>query len=159
MMDERELQGGEFALSEAGNEQTLATATTDKSGIGKFQDAEKNPYPLLLGKDYIVKETKAPDGFVKLKGAFTVSISKQGDVTVRYDGDELDKQDISVKKGEEGENAQIQFTARNNPRTPLPKTGGAGGALLITLGLVGLLVGLWYHFSLKKRRDGHEKAS
>ncbi|MDT2539745.1 SpaA isopeptide-forming pilin-related protein [Enterococcus raffinosus] len=150
MMDERELQGGEFALSEAGNEQTLATATTDKSGIGKFQDAEKNPYPLLLGKDYIVKETKAPDGFVKLKGAFTVSISKQGDVTVRYDGDELDKQDISVKKGEEGENAQIQFTARNNPRTPLPKTGGAGGALLITLGLVGLLVGLWYHFSLKK---------
>lgn len=41
MMDERELQGGEFALSEAGNEQTLATATTDKSGIGKFQDAEK----------------------------------------------------------------------------------------------------------------------
>lgn len=149
IMDERKLQGGEFSLNEVGDEQILATAVTEENGIGKFMDLKKNPYPLQLGKNYIVKETSAPDGFVKLKGEFLVAISKQGEVTVKYDGDELDKQDISVKKGEEGKNSQIQFTAKNNPRTPLPKTGGVGEALLITLGLVGLLVGLWYHFSLR----------
>ena len=106
---------------------------------------------MQLGKTYKVKETKAPEGFVKLKGEFTVSISSKGDVTVKYDGDDLKDADVIVKKSTDDKNSQIQFTARNNPRTPLPKTGGAGGALLITLGLVGLIVGLWYHFPLKKK--------
>lgn len=150
MVGERLLKGGEFSLNAAGEEPILATATTEKNGIGKFIDDKENPYPLQLGETYIVKETKAPDGFIKLKGDFTVSISKRGEIIVTYDGDELDEQDVSIVRGEEGKNTQIQFTARNNPRTSLPKTGGAGGALLITLGIIGLLVGLWYHFPLKK---------
>lgn len=145
------LKGCEFSLYESDPEKPLATAKTEDNGIGKFVDDQGDPYVLQLGKTYKVKETKAPDGYVKLKGEFTVSISSKGEVTVKYDGDDLDSNDVNVEKGTDGKNSQIQFTARNNPRTPLPKTGGAGGALLITLGLVGLIVGLWYHFPLKKK--------
>lgn len=149
--DDRVLKGGEFSLYESDPEAPLATAKTGDDGVGKFVDNQGDPYVLQLGKTYKVKETKAPDGFVKLKGEFTVSISSKGEVTVKYDGDDLDGNDVNVEKGTDGKNSQIQFTARNNPRMPLPKTGGAGGALLITLGLVGLIVGLWYHFPLKKK--------
>ncbi|MDU5336213.1 SpaA isopeptide-forming pilin-related protein [Enterococcus sp.] len=145
------LKGGEFSLYESDPDKPLATAKTGDDGVGKFVDNQENPYVLQLGKTYKVKETKAPEGFVKLKGEFTVSISSKGDVTVKYDGDDLKDADVIVKKSTDDKNSQIQFTARNNPRTPLPKTGGAGGALLITLGLVGLIVGLWYHFPLKKK--------
>ncbi|MGL9729410.1 SpaA isopeptide-forming pilin-related protein [Enterococcus sp. DIV0756] len=145
------LEGGEFSLYESAPEKPLATAKTEDNGIGKFVDSQEAPYVLQLGKTYKVKETKAPEGFVKLKGEFTVSISSKGDVTVKYDGDDLKDADVIVKKSTDDKNSQIQFTARNNPRTPLPKTGGAGGALLVTLGLVGLIVGLWYHFPLKKK--------
>lgn len=143
------LKGGEFSLYESDPEKPLATAKTEDNGIGKFIDDKGDPYLLQLGKTYKVKETKAPDGFVKLKGEFAVAISSKGDVSVKYDGDDLEDDDVIVVKG--GSNPKIQFTARNNARTPLPKTGGAGEALLVTLGLVGLIIGLWYHFPMKKK--------
>ena len=146
-----ELMGGEFSLYESDPDKPFATAKTEENGIGKFIDDKGDPYVLQLGKTYKVKEIKAPEGFVKLKCVFTVSISSDGDVTVNYDGDDLKDADVIVKKSTDDKNSQIQFTARNNPKTPLPKTGGAGGALLITLGLVGLFMGLWYHFPLKKK--------
>lgn len=126
MIGERVLKGGKFSLKETGVKEPplLATAITDESGVGVFKNTSGSPYQLTLGKKYSVKETEAPDGFVKLKGEFIVSVSERGEIKVKYDGEDLDDKDVQVEKGEGDENSKIQFTARNNPRTPLPKTGG-----------------------------------
>lgn len=146
----RLLAGGVFTLTAENSSTVIGTTTTEKNGIGKFIDANKKPCLLESGNSYTVKETKAPDGFVKLKGDFTVAISQEGKVSVKYAGDDLDKDDMKVAKGIGDENTQIQFTARNNERMPLPKTGGAGWTLLIISGLLGLAIGWWYFLPKKE---------
>ncbi|MGO2892907.1 MAG: LPXTG cell wall anchor domain-containing protein, partial [Enterococcus devriesei] len=101
---------------------------------------------------------EAPKGFVKLKSEFIISISQKGEVKVSYEGADLDAKDLSVTQGQGEANSQIQFTARNDARMPLPKTGGDGLAATITLGLAAILIALWYHFPIKKRRDWHEES-
>lgn len=156
-VDSALLQDGEFILYDKDPEQPLARAVTDQKGIGIFMD-KGNPYVLEFGKGYQIKEIKAPEGFIQLKSEFTLMLSALGEVKVSYDGDDLDDGDVTIINGEEGKNNRIQFVARNTPRTPLPKTGGAGLALLLTIGIAAIAIAVWYYFPLKKRRDGHENA-
>lgn len=157
-IDESKLIGAKFTLYPENSEQELATAMTDDQGSGKFVKADGTPYELEVGKNYKVKETEAPKGFVKLKSEFIISISQNGEVKVSYEGADLETEDLSVTQGQGAANSQIQFTARNDARMPLPKTGGDGLAATITLGLAAILIALWYHFSIKKRRDWHEES-
>lgn len=72
------LQGAEFTLYEfSSKEETerkvVKTVTTDENGIAEFKD-------IKIGK-YILKETKAPDGYHIINTPVIVNISKDGEIT------------------------------------------------------------------------------
>lgn len=116
----------EFSLATKEDSNTiLATLKTNDEGTGQFLDASGNHYGVRPGT-YVIKETKAPEGFVLLEGTFEVTINADGTVgDVTYDGKDLDKDAIKVNLKDEDNNV-IELTVANTPKGQLPATGGSG---------------------------------
>lgn len=126
----------EFSLATKEDYNTiLATLKTNDEGTGQFVDASGNHYGIRPGT-YVIKETKAPEGFVLLEGTFEVTINADGTVgDVTYDGKDLDKDAIKVNLKDEANNA-IELTIANTPKGQLPATGGTGRLAFIIAALV-----------------------
>lgn len=97
---ETKLSGAEFILYDKDGKNI--GAVSDENGVVEFKNI---PYG-----DYIIKENKAPDGYLKSTKNIAVEI-KEDDVTVELSGDDEEKLfntridgDIQVKKFGEGEN-------------------------------------------------------
>ncbi|RYJ76741.1 SpaA isopeptide-forming pilin-related protein [Enterococcus faecium] len=125
----------EFSLATKEDSNTiLATLKTNDEGTGQFLDASGNHYGVRPGT-YVIKETKAPEGFVLLKGIFEVTINADGTVgDVTYDGKDLDKDAIKVNLKDEDNNV-IELTVANTPKGQLPATGGSGIQTFIIVAL------------------------
>lgn len=140
------LQGAEFTLTGTGpNNQgtTVLTATSDADGRMFFNNLEVGSYTL--------KETKAPDGYVKDNTEHTVDISAEynTDGTLKSYSIKIDNKDIAtysvttenkeitvVNKGENN----MSFPINNKKGSELPSTGGIGTVIFYTLGTL-LVVG------------------
>ncbi|HAZ0650698.1 SpaA isopeptide-forming pilin-related protein [Enterococcus faecium] len=125
----------EFSLATKEDSNTiLATLKTNDEGTGQFLDASGNHYGVRPGT-YVIKETKAPEGFVLLEGIFEVTINADGTVgDVTYDGKDLDKDAIKVNLKDEDNNV-IELTVANTPKGQLPATGGSGIQTFIVVAL------------------------
>lgn len=102
------LQGAEFTLYEfTSNEETerkvVKTVTTDENGIAEFKD-------IKIGK-YILKETKAPDGYNKIQKPIYVNISEDGKITFSnyQDKIELDSTIFTPKKDKDTTKKIVKF--------------------------------------------------
>lgn len=102
------LQGAEFTLYEfTSNEETerkvVKTDTTDENGIAEFKD-------IKIGK-YILKETKAPDGYNKIQKPIYVNISEDGKITFSnyQDRIELDSTIFTPKKEKDTTKKLVKF--------------------------------------------------
>lgn len=145
----------EFSLATKEDSNTiLATLKTNDEGTGQFLDASGNHYGVRPGT-YVIKETKAPEGFVLLKGIFEVTINADGTVgDVNYDGKDLDKDAIKVNLKDEDNNV-IELTVANTPKGQLPATGGSGiqTFIIVALALVTAAGALTICYFYRNRKE------
>ena len=145
----------EFSLATKEDSNTiLATLKTNDEGTGQFLDASGNHYGVRPGT-YVIKETKAPEGFVLLEGIFEVTINADGTVgDVTYDGKDLDKDAIKVNLKDEDNNV-IELTVANTPKGQLPATGGSGiqTFIIVALALVTAAGALTICYFYRNRKE------
>ncbi|MGX7351941.1 VWA domain-containing protein [Enterococcus canis] len=160
---EKELAGAEFEIAkqdEQGTWEAGEKLTIDGNGYLFTKD------PIEVGR-YKITETKAPDGFRKLPGYFVLDISLRAadesdsdgtiihrkgsikaEVTYYDDEDnEVESRDVQLEQltEEDTEKVKIAFNISNDPKHPLPSTGGQGreryfliaAAVIIAMGAVG----------------------
>ncbi|HFQ3902723.1 TPA: SpaA isopeptide-forming pilin-related protein [Enterococcus faecium] len=145
----------EFSLATKEDSNTiLATLKTNDEGTGQFLNASGNHYGVRPGT-YVIKETKAPEGFVLLEGTFEVTINADGTVgDVTYDGKDLDKDAIKVNLKDEDNNV-IELTVANTPKGQLPATGGSGiqTFIIVALALVTAAGALTICYFYRNRKE------
>ncbi|WP_435739449.1 SpaA isopeptide-forming pilin-related protein [Enterococcus faecalis] len=145
----------EFSLATKEDSNTiLATLKTNDEGTGQFLDASGNHYGVRPGT-YVIKETRAPEGFVLLEGTFEVTINADGTVgDVTYDGKDLDKDAIKVNLKDEDNNV-IELTVANTPKGQLPATGGSGiqTFIIVALALVTAVGALTICYFYRNRKE------
>jgi len=138
------LAGAEFSLFKAdgttpatdaeGN--VIGTITSDKDG--------KVSIGTLLAGNYVLQETKAPDGYNLMPGNVTISITANNVTAIQGTSQ------CTVVKSDDG--LTYTITVTNSAGVELPMTGGSG-TLLYTLGGIALIMAsaLMYGFSMRRR--------
>ena len=69
------LKGAEFTLFDENGSEEIQKVVTDENGIAEFKD-------IKIGK-YILKETKAPDGYSKINAELIVEVGADGKINFR----------------------------------------------------------------------------
>lgn len=129
-------KGDEYIVDSAGTEETLITDAKGKLNIKGLD----------VG-DYLLTETKAPDGFSKLQNPITVTITddkkigENGNIEPGINGK------VENKDGKDQAGGYVELNVENSKLPILPVTGGmgtvlftAGGILLIGCAFVLLLI-------------------
>lgn len=93
---------------------------------------------------YTLTETKEPDGYAKLTESITITIDKDGAVTVTGANATNITSDLTAKG-----NNTISFDVKNKKKVPLPSTGGPGTLLFTLIGMVTLGAAGMYVFFRK----------
>lgn len=94
---------------------------------------------------YILTETTPPSGYIGLKNPITVVISKTGEVT-------FDDIKVGDPLTDGATNNMISYTVANEPKVPLPATGGPGTMLFSLIGVLALLLSGGY-FLLRRGQE------
>ncbi|WP_302373676.1 LPXTG cell wall anchor domain-containing protein [Enterococcus asini] len=123
------LEGAEFTLVDANGKEfdvTVNGASFTFTG-------------LTAPGTYILTETKAPDGYRGLTEPITIEIDALGQVKV----DGVVQEDVLAENG----NNKITLSVANDPKAPLPSTGGPGTLLFSLIGMLALgATGLYFYF-------------
>lgn len=130
----------------------LAQASTDKYGKGTFKKEDGATYQLKAGKTYYFKETTPPDGYVLSTSVYQVSVAADGSVTIEKDGEQLNEANGPTVTLSESGNNRIVLTIDNEPKVPLPATGGPGTMLFSLIGVLALLLSGGY-FLLRRGQE------
>ncbi|WP_413523396.1 SpaH/EbpB family LPXTG-anchored major pilin [Lactococcus raffinolactis] len=149
---QKPLQGVEFKLydSAGGTDfSTLtpkATVTTDADGKIVLNNEQ-----IQADKTYYLVESQTVDGFIQLKGYFTITTSKVDGINVTY-----------VKAGTETDSSPFEFTKKdgdiysghlkiyNKRKSILPTTGGNGILGYVGIGLTMTIVALLFFIARKR---------
>lgn len=129
----------------------VATLNTGEDGKGQFKKADGSLYLLEAGKTYYFKETTAPDGYVLSTSIYKVSIAANGNVTVEKDGEAFPNSTITL--GSADKNNQIGLTVDNDPKAPLPETGGPGRLIWLMTGFVLIALTVIYLFKARFAKE------
>lgn len=147
------LEGAVFTLYDKDPSDTtaveLATATTGEDGTAQFVAGGK-AYQLEAGKTYYFKETTAPDGYVLSNSIYKVVVGTDGTAKVYENETELTGSTVELKSDS---NNQIGLTIKNEPKAPLPKTGGIGRMPWLITGLILALVTTVYLFRSRYSKE------
>ncbi|MCD5030069.1 prealbumin-like fold domain-containing protein [Enterococcus asini] len=123
------LEGAEFTLVDANGKKfdvTVDGASFTFTG-------------LIAPGTYTLTETKAPDGYRGLTEPITIEIDALGQVKV----DGVAQEDVLAENG----NNKITLSVANDPKAPLPSTGGPGTLLFSLIGMLALsATGLYFYF-------------
>lgn len=127
----------------------LAQARTGEGGKGIFQK-DGATYHLEASKTYYFKETTPPDGYVLSTSIYQVIVAEDGSVTIKKDGSSFDEMERTLVSGTG--NNRIELTIDNEPKVPLPATGGPGTMLFSLIGVLALLLSGGY-FLLRRGQE------
>lgn len=140
------IAGAEFSLYYRGN--FVEKQVSDVNGKVDFNQN------LIPGRNYTVKETAVPEGYLPITGVFTIQVKTSGQVIVDYAGTVLTNSQMSVGLTSGSGNNTIQYTVTNDPKRPLPRTGGMGIYVPITTGAIAMLVASFIYIYRKCRKGG-----
>lgn len=149
---QKPLQGVEFKLydSAGGTDfSTLtpkATVTTDADG-----KIVLNKEQIQADKTYYLVESQTVDGFIQLKGYFTITTSKVDGINVTYvkAGTETDSSPFEFTK-KDGDIYSGHLTIYNKRKSILPITGGNGILGYVGIGLTMTIVALLFFIARKR---------
>ena len=147
------LAGADFALykteADAADEKNaIATGTSDKDGVVKFYNSDKEEMKLQSGR-YFIKETKAPTGYNRY-----TEIIGAGNNPVKIDvtyGNSFINNTYVTSAPKNG----VAVVSVTNTKTILPQTGGEGNTLPNVIAVVFALLALMTVsvYLLNKRRS------
>lgn len=151
------LQGVEFELYDGddsagepdfSNLTPEATVTTDADGKIVLNNEQ-----IQADKTYYLVESQTVEGFIQLKGYFTITTSKVDGINVTY-----------VKADTETDESPFEFTKKdgdiyslkiyNKPKVILPATGGNGILGYVGIGLTMIIVALLFFIARKRNLNG-----
>lgn len=138
--------GAEFSLYYLGN--FVEKQVSDVNGKVHFNQN------IIPGRNYTVKETAVPEGYLPITGVFTIQVKTSGQVIVDYAGTVLTNSQMSVGLTSGSGNNTIQYTVTNDPKRPLPRTGGMGIYVPIATGVIAMLVASFIYIYRKCRKGG-----
>ena len=129
------LEGAEFTLTKEGDDSfKIVLPGENGSPTSKFE------FKNLAPGTYFLEETDAPDGYRKLATPIKIIIDEFGKVTI----DSVEQEDVLI---DGTDNNQITLTVENDPKAPLPSTGGPGTLIFSLIGMLALgATGLYFYF-------------
>ena len=149
------LNNGYYVFNKNGDKETLLTdgSETGKDSVGLLKIKD-----LPIG-DYVIKETKNPEGFVINSEFIFIHVDSNGSY-YQLMGDEKVPNDsmekVNINHRSTDSSIQLEFAIENTPKIDVPETGGTPndrykkmGFLLTCLGLVMLTV---YEIKCKNNR-------
>ncbi|HFI0320247.1 TPA: SpaH/EbpB family LPXTG-anchored major pilin [Streptococcus suis] len=149
---QKPLQGVEFKLYDSAGGTDFSTltpkaiVTTDADGKIVLDKGQ-----IQAGKTYYLVESPV-DGFIPLKGYFTIKTSKTDgftDVTYTKDGTETDERPFNFTT-KENDKYSGHLTIYNKRESILPKTGGNGILGYVGIGLTMTIVALLFFIARKR---------
>ena len=152
------LKDAEFAIySDSEKTKQVATIKTDENGQGILTPVpasgndifNKDGQVIMKDADillYLV-ETKAPDGYRKLLKDMVLTIKTDGSLAVTG----IDESQVEFVKGTGDSLNTINVTVKNEPKAPLPSTGGPGTLLFTLIGVLAVTAAGIYLFLHKDR--------
>lgn len=149
------LNNGYYVFNENGDKETLLTdgSETGKDSVGLLKIKD-----LPIG-DYVIQETKQPEGFVINSEFIFIHVDSNGSYyqlmgNEKVPNDSMEK--VSINHTSTDSSIQLEFAIENTPKIDVPETGGTPndrykkmGFLLTCLGLVMLTV---YEIKCKNNR-------
>ena len=138
------LSGAEFALYKvdtSGNEIQVNSYTSEQRGKISIKN-------LPIGQ-YVLRETKAPTGYVKSAEPWNITVANDRTITVKYDG-----KDVASKP----DNNKTIYQITNTKVYSLPESGGPG-TYGFTISGVAILATALLLFIKNKRREEEAKRS
>lgn len=137
------LEGAEFELLK--NNTTVYTGTSNKDGKIIWKKGETNAKNLEPG-EYVLRETKAPVGYVRSEETWSLSITKGGSL-VSYT---LGKTDSTIDTSTITESdSTLHLYFKNETAYALPSAGGTGIYLYMIDGMLLMFAAVWILYKNK----------
>ena len=137
------LQGAEFELLK--NNTTVYTGTSNKDGKIIWKKGETNVTNLEPG-EYVLRETKAPVGYVRNEETWSLSITKGGSL-VSYTSEKTDSTIDTSTITESDSTLHLYF--KNETAYALPSAGGTGIYLYMIGGMFLMFAAVWILYKNK----------
>lgn len=137
------LQGAEFELLK--NNTPVYTGTSNKDGKIIWKKGETNVTNLETG-EYVLRETKAPVGYVRSEETWSLSITKGGSL-VSYTSSKTDSTIDTSTITESDPTLHLYF--KNETAYALPHSGGTGIYLYMIGGILLMFAAVWILYKNK----------
>jgi hypothetical protein len=115
---------GTYRIATKDDETTTDTLVSPEGGVITVKGLSEG--------DYVIEETKAPDGYAKLKNTINKTISVDGNAP---------------------QTVNVEEKVTNKTESWLPETGGMGTVIFTVVGVVGVLAILSTYFKKGKKRE------
>ena len=140
-----ELSEAKFIIHEDIENGEETEAVIDENGTINF-------FGLDWTKKYVIEETHAPAGYIKLDNPIMISFERNGNGKLIAEIKGLDTLGNPIEVNETNDKFELSFNVPNKPKVPLPATGGIGVWLIYGAGITALIVGVGYYFLRNKSK-------
>lgn len=127
--DEVKLEGAAFTLTDTKNPATTYTGTSESGGVVTWKDADNNDVSMIPEGTYTLKETTAPGNYALSEDTWTITVGKDGSLTVTNASGNPVECATTEETGANGNKTGVviySYYFKNTPMYELPSTGGIG---------------------------------